>query len=323
MQIKSILEQYEGMEAYSKDIFLSSLSACIGGINPFTESDGVFQCPHCRSQSIKRNGKYKSVQKYKCSTCAKEFRASTNTCMYYCKRPDRLPHYLSCIFNKMTIVRMAQSVNVSPGLAFQWRHKILEAFSAAHSPQMKYDATLAIEQFKYSTKGLDKRKNAKVPNLPQDAPVSASLLANDEGHLSVYTCNVGNVSPKILRQRLSDKLCDVWSLTTKSSLQVSRAVSALTSNHIKIKSDSDISLPLINGNEIKQWLATFNGVATKYLQHYFNWFVFSKCYESPRQLLQNIIDLHNKRLDIYTTYRDLRDKHAFTVISRPKQAPTL
>lgn len=313
MHIQSILEQYNCMVPHSKDNFLSSLSACISGKNPFSESEGIFQCPHCHSQSYKKNGKYKSVQKYKCKTCAKEFRASTNTCMYYSKHPDRLPKYLACMLNKMTISRTAQTVNVCRGLAFQWRHKILEALSGAQSPRIKYNAMLAIVYFKYSTKGIDKRKNAQIPRTPNDFFVSASLLANVEGHISVDTCNAGNINSKILRLRLFDKLSETRSLTSKSSRQVSRAVRKLTPKHITQSTNKDLHIPYFNGNEIKSWLATFNGIATKYLQHYFNWFVFTRCNESPRQLLQNSIDLNNKRSDIYSTYRNLRDKHAFTI----------
>ena len=315
MLIRTIEEQFNEMENHTRQNFLSSLSACMKGVNPFSQSEGVCQCPHCRSREIKKNGRCKGVQKYRCGKCYKEFRASTKTSMYYCKHPELLPKYIACMVERKTISLTAQTVGVSRSSAFQWRHKILEALSASQETLIKYDAILAIATFAYSTKGLDKRKSPIVPDVPANAQVSVSLLANIEGHMSVNTCNVGLLIPKVLRKNLIGKLSAVRTLTSKSSLQVSRAVSALTSSHIKIKSDLAVSVPYLDPIDMKQWLTKFNGVASKYLQHYFNWFVFLRCNESPRQILQNMIDLNNRRIDIYDVCRNLRDQHAFTVIN--------
>jgi len=313
VKLHNVFEQLNSMDSSSKGTFLSSLARSLGGKNPFTETEGVYQCPHCTSKSIKKNGTSHSYQKYKCNNCNKEFRASTQTCLYYCKRPDRIEQYLSCIFEEMTISAMAQHVGTSRDLAFQWRHKLLESLSAANSAQVKNDAKLVVSQFNYSTKGLDKRKDAKPsPNLSEQ-PVSVSLLMNHEGDMSVDTCNIGTISPQVLKRKIAPKLDAVRTVTSMPSLQVSRAVNTLNAEHITLKkSQPEIELPYFGKNEIECWLTKFRGVATKYLQHYFNWFVFLKCYESPRQLLQNIIDLHNNRLDIYPTYAYLRDEHAFT-----------
>jgi len=306
------VDQYRMMTSEQKDEFLSSLMFCLSGKNPYSNVDRVSKCPHCESQRIRKNGFYKKVQKYICNGCKKEFRPSTNTCAYYCKKPDRIKLYLKCMMEKYTISKTSEIMGVAEHLVFQWRHKLLEAMKIIQSNDFKNDAVFMINDFKYSTKGLDKRRVACVVN-DDETPAKVSFITNNEGCVSLDLHLKRRLETLSIKKQVLWKTKDVTKLTFCAENVVTRATKSLGGILDKRKSGFDIrSLSLFSDKDVKVWLTKFRGVASKYLQHYLNWFVFLECYDSPREVLLKSIYQSHSVLEVYSDYKKLRDMHAFT-----------
>lgn len=246
----------------------------------------------------------------------REFRLSTNTCMYYSKKPERIRKYLECMIDKMSVSKTAEVMSVSERIVFQWRHKILEALSGIQTTVFTGRVTLGVSDFKYSTKGLEKRKRTASQKIIYDTnPLKIALLINSEGDISMDVCNQGKLVSRKLRKKLAVKIDGADLLTTKRNNCITRAVRFLIHKHEKVNDHDEINKALFyDDKSIKLWLTKFRGVASKYLQHYLNWFVFLWCYESPRQILQKVKRFRESGFNIYSAYKHLRDLHAFVEI---------
>lgn len=78
-------------------------------------------CVHCGSTSVKRNGKYRSRQRYLCNDCGKSFNDMTNTSFSGSRYQEKWVKYIELMVEGYK--RFKKHIST----AFYWRHKILNA----------------------------------------------------------------------------------------------------------------------------------------------------------------------------------------------------
>lgn len=312
MIVKSLLMQYQCMPFNEKEEFLSALESCLSGRNCFTPDSKIEVCPHCKSYSVRKNGFYKEKQKYKCKECNREFRATTNTCVYYSKRPERVKMYLLCLFEGLSVAKTAVKLKVREHIVFQWRHKILGALGTVNSDVISRDANLIISEFKYSTKGLEKRRVKKELTFSENMLVYGAFFLNEEGDVAINVTGLKKMRPLTLRFVLAPKLNASTVVKYIPENAVTRALKGALCRKEKVEAfPNSAFIGECGPDALKLWMTRFRGVASKYLQNYLNWFLFHRCYESPRQLLQKIITRKLTGYDVYSQYKKCRDLHAF------------
>lgn len=82
-------------------------------------------CPYCGSISIKKNGYYKSIQKYRCQTYGSIFNERTNTIFSSSKLNNKTIHNLFLLLLDDSRLKVIQDLlNVSSRTAYFWRMKI-------------------------------------------------------------------------------------------------------------------------------------------------------------------------------------------------------
>lgn len=85
-------------------------------------------CPHCKSDMVSRNGKYKGKQRYICKSCNKTFTDFTHSPLSSSKRPlDKWLQYAKCMITGYSIRKCAEVVGINIATSFFWRHKLLDA----------------------------------------------------------------------------------------------------------------------------------------------------------------------------------------------------
>jgi len=115
-----------------------------------------------------------------------------------------------------------------------------------------------------------------------------------DGNVDMKIATRGRISKKDLDRVFEDKIEQETILCTDSHHSYSAFARSKELNHQKIKvnkgqyvKDQVFHVQNVNNlaKRLKQWMNRFNGVSTKYLQNYLNWFlVLEKVKESTKQI---------------------------------------
>ncbi|HCW52890.1 MAG TPA: hypothetical protein DG753_03935 [Clostridium sp.] len=89
-------------------------------------------CPHCQNTKFIKHGKYKGIQRYKCSKCNRTFSNTTNSLWYYSKKDSNIwVKYIELFLQRKTLRECAAELKINLSTAFYWRHKILNILKSA------------------------------------------------------------------------------------------------------------------------------------------------------------------------------------------------
>lgn len=239
-----------------------------------TQNPYALKCPYCNSIRFKKNGKYKEKQRYKCKECAKQFKDTTLTSIHWLHKADKVEKYLEAMQKSLSVRKSAKYAGVSKGTAFNWRHKFLssltsETYICNHCTS---DLSKTIKTFTlpYSAKG-----RQKAPETNREP--SLNLFQLENGQIKLMKIKK-NKAIKIISSEI--KACKQLHYIAYSPNKLLHAA-LIKTDGIRILNRNKTVEPLLNEikNEqlkIMQWLNRFHGVASKYLQHYWNWYTSMK-----------------------------------------------
>lgn len=84
--------------------------------------------------SVKRNGRYRSRQRYLCKDYGKSFKDMTGSPLSGTRYPHKWLKYFEMMVKGYTLPKIAEELHIHISTAFYWRHKILYAIrSLGHS----------------------------------------------------------------------------------------------------------------------------------------------------------------------------------------------
>jgi len=273
----------EGIVAHSTGLTdLSRIKADIDEINKK-------HCPHCQSPSIVANGKCRGTQRYRCNKCGKNFSENTGTSLANLKKPHLWSKYIKHMFEGHSIAKCAELTGISIQTSFDWRHKVLSSLQSL-SPE-KFDGIIESDDifFNYSEKGargLDraprKRGNDGIQQGISDDKVAVILTCDRKQHKDMKVAKRGRIRKIDIQKALSGKLDKEATLCTDSHRSYTAFTKAEGIRHEKINAgkkqyvkDKIYHVQNVNqtARSLKEWMAGFNGVSTKYLQNYLSWFM--------------------------------------------------
>ncbi|BBU38898.1 hypothetical protein APP_11900 [Aeribacillus pallidus] len=156
-------EQLELFRAIKRDLFPESkndISKMFGEVRETRFSKGL-ACVHCGSMSVKRNGKYRSRQRYLCKDCGKSFNDMTGSPLSGTRYPHKWLKYFEMMVKGYTLPKIAEELDIHISTAFYWRHKILYAIRSLGHPTLKgiveSDETYFLESEKGRSSSLTER----------------------------------------------------------------------------------------------------------------------------------------------------------------------
>ena len=284
---KSLLSSLDSLTHNQRKILLDQFTT-----NPAIESLKLIEarnnyqnnCPHCDSSKVQRWGKSHNAQRFRCKVCLKTFNSLTNCPLSKLHHKEKWLLYAQCLLEGLSIRKAAKICGIDPKTSFRWRHRFLA--NATHPPSVKMmgiveaDETFFTENFKGSRtirhRAPKKRGKSSKRNSPDRVPV---LLVRDRNG---STANF--VYRTIEKQAVHDSLLplvdkEVVLCTDGNSIYQSFAKDAgidhkrlIAADGIKVL-DEIFHIQNLNTyiSRLKRWMVKFNGVATKYLDHYLGW----------------------------------------------------
>lgn len=209
-------------------------------------------CPHCKNHSVVRFGKYAiksrtgevKRQRYRCKSCRQTFNDLTNTTLKRTRRPHIWIRFIECMIEGYSLRKCAEQLNgeVTHVTFFYWRHKILAALKQI--PTEAYSGVLGRGRIR--TTKLDEAIGGHISD--------SVVLCTDSWRAFSFYANSKGLAHYRFKSDGKQRVKGVYHIQNVNSYH----------------------------SRLKKWMDRFNGVATKYLQHYLAWFRYldSKEYEN-------------------------------------------
>jgi transposase-like protein len=243
-------------------------------------------CPHCAGRDIIAWGRANGLTRFRCKACGRTFNALTKTPMARLRKRERWLDHARAMIEGRSLSKTAELCGVHPTTAFRWRHRFLGS-PAADKPRaltgiVEADETFILESFKgrWSDLPREPRKrggSARHPGLYQEnIPV---LVARDRkgatfdavlpqvDSASIGAALAGVVTPE------NHLVCDGGRAIAAFARKTRIPLHAVSAPGKPTPEAPHLHLNNVNAyhGRLKQWLARFNGVATKNLPSYLGW----------------------------------------------------
>lgn len=262
-------------------------------------------CPYCASVKVHKRGSQKGVQMFKCVDCTKWFSSTTGTVLWDIKRKDKWQSYLNCMNQNMPIKKIAKEIGISIQTSFDWRHKILSVLNT-HSP-LTLSGRVECDELempisnkgeknlkrKARKRGSDFKRNTKGKAI---TTVQVITAVDEHNHKYLKAIKTKRITAKQLSATLGKKLNKKATLITDmhpSYRPFVKSRPGMKHKTVKAKdhvssTDKKVNLQKVNNThkQLRQFLDKFNGVSTKYLSNYLNWFAYGKDMEQAANQLK-------------------------------------
>ena len=262
-------------------------------------------CPHCASKKVYKRGKQNGVQMYQCNECKKWYSETTGTPLYDIKLKSKWQSYLRCMEQGMPIKKIAKELNICIQTSFDWRHKILSSLEqfvpTTLSDEIECDE-LELPLNNKGSKTLDraprKRGNDFKRNKGKEDITVVQVVAAVErkGNKYLKAVESKRLSKEEITKALEGKLSQNATLITDKHPSYRAFAKAnpsikhkrlLAKEHVD-KTDKSIHLQKVNNvhTQLRKFLSPFNGVSSKYLQNYLNWYAYADEIKSNKETLK-------------------------------------
>ena len=275
-------------------------------------------CPHCGSNKINKNGTaHKTLPQFICRNCHKTYTIRTNTIFYYSKKDISLwQEYIELFSQGLSLRKIVEKMDkkISYPTSFYWRHKILEVMKNFDNHDklegiVEADETYFEESQKGSRHMTRKPRKRGFSSECRQAGLShhkvCVLTALDrQKHSFNKPVGYGKVCKEqigILQHRIEKD-----SILITDGERGYRTIKDVKLKQLKFgKAQSKVyHLNNINNfhSHLKKFMIRFNGVATKYLDNYVNYFrEFRDKIDTFNQLLQlqgyyRVVDIKARRV---------------------------
>jgi transposase-like protein len=267
-------------------------------------------CPHCRSKKVYKRGKQKGAQMYQCreENCKKWFSETTGTPLWDIKLKNKWQAYLRCMEQGMTLKAIAEELKISIQTSFDWRHKILSSLNEFVPETLSGIVESDELELALSQKGnnkLDRKARKRGTDFKRNqedevtvVQVITAIERNGEKYFKAVESK--RLSTEEITKALDNQLVDGTTLITDAHRSYKafakenptiKHKTFIAKDHVN-KEDNKVHVQTVNNThkQLKQFLDTFNGVSSKYLQNYLNWFAYAdKLRESKHTIKQWLI----------------------------------
>lgn len=252
-------------------------------------------CPKCGSTIIKKNGKYKNRQLYKCKICKKKFNELTNTPFHHTRlNYKQIETAYDCLVNKLPIRKVAKKIGVSTRTAFTLRFKLITCLKDTKDKD-NLTGNIELDEY-YLSVNLKGTKKENMPRISKPrtkhgtgtSGISKHTICvtsgiDEEDHIILKVAGTGSVTSNMIKNTIVPKIKNSTKVTTdcKSSYESVARENNWNLKQVKSKGYVDAegnNLANINSlhSELTLFLSQFHGVSIKHLQEYLDWFSFSK-----------------------------------------------
>jgi len=184
------------------------------------------RCPQCESSALKKHGKYRNRQRYKCLSCSKTFNDLSNTPLAGVHSTEKIRQFATEMAQGGVALRKsAEEFGISLPTAFNWRHKIIQGYSVAEARKLSGIAEADETFFLYSEKGNKAVSKFRKPR-KRGGKAEKTGISNEQvpvlfgcdrhGELILGVAGQGRVSLKDIEGVLGNRIDDEAILCTDS-----------------------------------------------------------------------------------------------------------
>lgn len=247
-------------------------------------------CVHCQSDNTMKRGKLRGVQRYSCKSCGKYWMATHGTSLLRLRKRDLWNKYIHTFDKGLSIREAAKEVGISIQTSFRWRHRLLSSLNSIVPEHL--DGIVETDDFQLSLSEKGNRNlNRKAHRRGRDSKnhdsekvsVLVSVVRGRNGAIG-SVIKAKKINGDQVKKALKDKLLSGTTIITDeaTSFNVLKELDHVEHKTVNSKLNQrrkdPVHLQTVNQSHkaIKEFLAPFNGVSTKYLQNYLTWFHFKQ-----------------------------------------------
>jgi transposase-like protein len=261
----------------------NGLAAIIAALEETAERER--QCPHCQAPGAQRRGTVSGLARYACRECGRTYNALTGTDLARLRMKERWLEMAASLTDLETVRQSATRCDVHKNTALRWRHRFLRA-AGRLKKQVKIGgvAEADIIEMKPSEKGSRTLTDNRPPRERGESKkegekaVSVFTIVERGGDLRMGVLQAPNAGA--IRYELGNCIKSGTIITTDAAKNFGRTFRKMGVHHERInlaqqqRVRGPYHVQTINGihARLRGFLRAFNGVATKYLPLYLEWF---------------------------------------------------
>lgn len=289
------------------------------------------KCPHCCLGHVVGNGKsINGVQRYRCRDCNKSFSTTTGKVWYGLHKKDKLKGYMHCLLSGYSIQKSADQVGISLATSFAWRHRLLSSFKDVSSEQfigvVESDETYFLHSEKGSKhlkRGSRKRGSSAKRDGINDEHIAVIVTMDRQGNKAMKVSNKGRITTMHIQKELEGKVSKQSVFCTDGHPSYAGFAKREQLDHKKIIAskgqrviDRQYHIQNVNSldSRLKSFMNKFNGVSTKYLQNYLNWFLALEKVKHSTTKLKTLTALAFASQRAWFDFKDISTNQLYSII---------
>lgn len=311
------------------------------GVTSRSSSDSVkrlSKCRKCESERIIKFGVDKNgKQRYRCKCCGATFTETSYSVVSHTRHSsDVWENYIHLLLLGASLEECAFQCGISIRTAFEWRHKILNTLQRDQDNRVMAGIIEVDEMFlpvsykgnhknskrfamprKAFQRGSDNRSN----NVPK-ACIMCAVERNGQSYGEVL--GAGQSTTKMVTYAFEKRIVPdsimlsdggkalVNYFSKKNSIELITLKASVSGNHNG--GDPEIRgiyhIQTVNNfhTRLQRFLRKYNGVSTKYLNHYVNLFVWIENHKSMESRLEDTLKSYISEKGTYIASRSLPDR---------------
>jgi transposase-like protein len=243
-------------------------------------------CGHCGSERFGMWGRASGLRRYKCKDCERTFNALTGTPLAQLHRRDAWLDYARALVDRVSLGKAAKRADVSLDTSFRWRHRFLKA-AKDKRPSMvtgivEADETLILK----SSKG-SKRLAGRAPRKRGGKPKKTGTSPDDYDIVLIVRDRHKTTSDHVLHDFQGATFEAVLDpIVSRDSVLVTDGrpsygtfaqergmlhIAVVAKHGERVYQGFHIQNVNAYAARLKNWMAPFKGVASKYLATYLGW----------------------------------------------------
>jgi transposase-like protein len=298
----------------------------LANIKAEINKEQVIRCPHCKSDDIYGHGMYRERRRYRCKSCAATFNDLTGTAISGIKKTKQFQQYMQMVVDGATIRKAATKIDVNIKTIFDWRHKLLSALpNASGKPFLgivecddkllnindKGNKHLSRKPYKRSS---DRQTSKGVSN----DKVAVMVAADRKGNMTMQIAKRGRIDVESVEKTIGKVVSTENVLCSDAHASIiSWAKSKGIEHHTFVASRQHVKnkcyhIQHVNSidNRYERWVKGFYGVATKYLDSYLNWFIFSESIKKSATPMYDLAKVIATNISTISNYHTSAEKYA-------------
>lgn len=330
----SAKDLHELMEALQKQCTVNSEEQIVQTRREVIHANG-YQCPSCRSKSYRIHDRTRKYLRIVCADCGKKYSEHTGTVLSGLHKPELWPRFIELTIEGRSLRYIAEALSIGLPTSFTWRHKLLSALGDdANAKKLTGIVEVDEKEFEISEKGA--RNLARAPfKRPSDRPNRM-----DKGNKLTVMITVERKSRKSSMKLVKKGRLDKLTLDKKLLAKINRKTTTLCTDahptYYGWTADHDIPhywviaskgehtyqgiyhVQNINGHNsrFEKWFSRFNGVASKYLNNYLEYFNLLEKIKKHKDKFQRTLFEILQSSSTIQQYRNI-DKEFKLIIASP------